>query len=105
MAEVNEFTTLPEEFDALGIKDLIDGETAYTVPWSVWVRLNGTAAINGSFNFEEHPKGTLSMEIKKVGQKIQVNLKTVGNYKFERSETPPHSGANEEDYISATFIK
>lgn len=105
MAEITEFTTLPEEFDALGIKDLIVGETAYAVPWSVWVRLNGTAAINGSFNFEEHPSGTLSMEIKKVGPKIQVNLKTIGNYKFERSETPPHNGSSEEDYIPVIFIK
>lgn len=100
-----EFITLPEEFDALGIKDLIDGETAYTVPWSVWVKLNGTAAINGNFNFEEQPSGTLSMEIKKQGNKIQVNLKTVGKYKFERSENPPHQGSIEEDYIPATFIK
>ena len=65
MSEPVELEILPEEFDAVGIKDLIVGETAYTVPWSVWVKLDGSAAINGTFAFEESPAGTMSMEIKK----------------------------------------
>lgn len=102
---MTEFTVLPEEFDQLNIKDLIDGETAYSVPWSVWVKMNGTAQINGKYSFEEKPKGTASMEIKRRGNEILINLKTVGNYKFDRQESPPHLGSTEEDYIPVVFDK
>lgn len=105
MAEFNELTILPEEFDAIGIKDLLIGETACTVPWSIWVKRDGSAAINGTFVFEKSPAGTMSMEIKRENDRVQVNLKTVGKYKFERSENPPHKGSSEEDYIPVTFIK
>lgn len=100
-----EYAVLPEEFENIGIKDLLENEVAYAVPWSVWVKTDGTASINGTFSFEESPEGTLEMKVTKQKDIILVYLNTIKNHKFTKSEAPPHMGANEEDYIPVKFIK
>lgn len=95
---------LPEELEEVGIKDLLDSESVYTVPWSIWVNSNGRARINGRYTFKEEPGGTASMKITRRGDEILVDTKTI-NYKFSKNETPPHVGANEENYLPVKFVK
>ena len=32
------FSETIKQFEEVGIKDLLEGETAYTLPWSIWVK-------------------------------------------------------------------
>jgi len=102
---MSEQDTLPEEFEGVGIKDLLEGEIVYTVPWSVWVKLDSTAAINGNYDFKADPHGTLSMKISRAGDRILVYTDTLKDHKFTKSDSPSHAGAKEEDYIPVRFVK
>lgn len=103
MAE--EYSHLPEELEAIGIEDLQNGETAYTVPWSVWVKMDKSAFINGHFPFTAEARGTLSMLIKRRGDDVLVDMSTLEDHKFSRSEFPPHMGAKPEDYLPVKFVR
>ena len=102
---MTESSKLPEEFEAVGIEDMLQGESAYTVPWSVWVKPDGTAEINGTFPFHEKPVGTSKMGIIRDTDHVKVDTKTIKGETFSKTDNPPHMGAKEEDYIPVRFVK
>lgn len=62
---------LPESLEAVGLKDIVDGESVYTVPWAMYADDNGSMWLNGNYSFEDHSGGTLRMKVtKKSGDYI-----------------------------------
>jgi hypothetical protein len=103
--EGNESDHLPEEFESVGIKDMIEGEEAYTVPWAIWVDREGKLRINGEYDFHSEPHGTASMRIKKRGNEILVDVNSIKGERFSRSVGPPHLGSTSEKYLPVKFVK
>ncbi|MBI3559277.1 hypothetical protein HY085_02680 [Candidatus Gottesmanbacteria bacterium] len=100
-----EYNQLPEELEQIGIEDLQNEELAYVVPWAIWIKKDREALINGHYSFSAEEHGTQSMRIKRRGPEILVDMASLGNSKFSRSEQPPHVGARPEDYLPVKFVK
>lgn len=99
------YSKLPEELEAMGIEDLADGEMAFTVPWSIWVKRDKSAMINGSYSFSSEPHGTSSMRVKRSIAEVLVDLDSLKDEKFSPSDNPPHMGAKPEDYLPVRFVR
>jgi hypothetical protein len=102
---IEEFRKLPGHLEELGIADLMDGASAYTLPWAIWVDREGVPRINGNYTFEKEPMGTVSMRIERRGDEIYVDLDSIEGETFRRSDNPPHMGSSEEDFLPVVFYK
>lgn len=67
---------LPESLEEVGLKDLADGESVYTVPWAMYADDNGALWLNGNYHFEKSPGGTRQMKVTK-GKRYSIFYKAV----------------------------
>jgi hypothetical protein len=65
---------LPEHMARVTIKDMIVGEEAYTVPWSIQVDQEGKCWIRGDFTFTHNQFGTSQMQIKRTNSGFEVQV-------------------------------
>jgi hypothetical protein len=56
------------------IKDMIVGENAYTVPWSVQVDQEGRCWIRGDYAFTHRRFGTSKMPIRRISNGFEVEV-------------------------------
>jgi hypothetical protein len=56
---------LPEELEYVGLKDLIEGESTYTLPWAMYADDEGNLWLNGNYPLNKEPKGTAKMRVTK----------------------------------------
>jgi hypothetical protein len=66
---------LPEQMLRVTIKDMLIGESAYTVPWSIQIDQHGRCWIRGDYTFTHRKFGTSQMAIKRnaYGFEVQVS--------------------------------
>jgi len=66
---------LPEQMFRVTIKDMLIGECAYTVPWSIQIDQYGRCWIRGDYTFTRRKFGTSQMPIKRTtyGFEVQVS--------------------------------
>ena len=67
-------TQLPEYLSRVTIKDMIIGEEAFTVPWSVQVDHEGMCWIRGDYAFTHRQFGTSKMPIIRTGNGFEVEV-------------------------------
>jgi hypothetical protein len=67
-------TQLPEYLVRVTIKDMIVGEQAYTVPWSLQVDHKGRCWIRGDYTFTHREFGTSKMSIRRMGDGFEVQI-------------------------------
>lgn len=65
---------LPEHLARVAIKDMIVGEQAYTVPWSMQVDMSGSCWIRGDYAFTHRQFGTSKMLITRTIQGFEVDV-------------------------------
>ena len=65
---------LPEHLFRSSIRDMLVGEQAYTVPWSVQVDQDGKCWIRGDYAFTHKPFGTSRMPVKRTGDGFEVQI-------------------------------
>lgn len=62
---------LPESLEEVGLKDIVEGETVYTVPWAMYADYNGELWLNGNYSIHNQRGGTVQMGVtKKHGEYI-----------------------------------
>jgi hypothetical protein len=71
---------LPEHMARVTIKDMIVGERAFTVPWSIQVDQHGRCWIRGDYTFTYQPFGTSRMPIKRTNGGFVVNVSPSERY-------------------------
>lgn len=76
---------LTEEMEEVGLKDLVEGESVYTVPWAMYAEEDGSLWLHGGYTFEDSPKGTLQMKVSKIDGEYVVNLSQCGDHKYSRT--------------------
>ena len=67
-------THLPEHLARITIKDMIVGEQAYTVPWSIQVDQEGRCWIRGDYAFTHRRFGTSKMSITRTNDGFEVEV-------------------------------
>lgn len=67
-------TKLPEHLARVTIKDMIIGEKAYTVSWSVQVDQDGICWIRGDYAFTHRQFGTSKMPIRRTSNGFEVEV-------------------------------
>ena len=65
---------LPEHMLRVTIKDMIVGEEAYAVPWSIHVDQDGRCWIRGDYNFSNQPFGTNQMKVRRTSEGFEVQI-------------------------------
>ncbi len=78
---------LPEYLARVTIKDMIVGEKAYTVPWSLQVDQNGVCWLRGDYAFRHRKFGTSTMMITRTAEGFEV--KVSAGTRFEQLCLPP----------------
>lgn len=81
-------TFLPEELEQITIDGLLEGESAYVVPWAMWADSERTLYINGNYSAHFQAGGTVHMRITRRGDVIEVDRHTIGDHRY----TPGPSG-------------
>jgi hypothetical protein len=80
---------LPEHLARVTIKDLIVGEEAYTVPWSIQVDENGRCWIRGDYAFTHRQFGTSKTFIKRTIEGFEVEV--MRGTQYEQSRLSPEA--------------
>ena len=80
---------LPEHLEEVTIKDMIIGESGYTVPWAMYAERDGTLWLNGDYMFEKEPGGTVEMKIERVNGGYKVDIRRVDEKSRRWSSTGP----------------
>ena len=65
---------LPEYMARVAIKDMVVGEHAYTVPWSIQVDLEGKCWVRGDYAFTYRQFGTSKTLITRTGEGFEVEV-------------------------------
>jgi hypothetical protein len=73
----------------VSIKDMIVGERAYTVPWSIQVDTEGRCWIRGDYTFTDQPRGTSNMPIKRDNDGFEVQVSR--GLQYERAHISPET--------------
>jgi hypothetical protein len=73
-------TQLPEYMARVTIKDMIIGEQAFTVPWSVQVDQDGMCWIRGDYAFTHRQFGTSKMSIKRTFDGFEIETTREARY-------------------------
>lgn len=95
---------LPDELEEVGIKDLLEGEEAYTVPWAMFADSEGALWIKGSYPFHQVPGGTVQMRIRRRAGMIEVFQDTIPeDHRFSRGKSA-YVGGND-DAIPVILLK
>lgn len=69
---------LPESLFGIGIKDMIAGEEAWTVPWAMHADERGDLWLHGGYSWvakSDGPMGTANMLIKRVRGGFEVDVR------------------------------
>lgn len=77
---------LPDENEEIGLKDLLDGEVVYTVPWAMFADRQGNLWLNGNYTFRDKPMGTLRMKVSKMRGEYIVDISHCQYHKWSRGE-------------------
>jgi hypothetical protein len=85
-------TQLPEHLARVTIKDMIIGEQAYTVPWSVQVDQEGRCWIRGDYDFTHRPFGTSKMSIRRLADGFEIS--TSRDSQYEQIRISPEAKAH-----------
>ena len=80
---------LPEHLARVTIKDLIVGEEAYTVPWSIQVDETGRCWIRGDYAFTHRQFGTSKTLIKRTFEGFEVEV--VRGTQYEQAQLSPEA--------------
>lgn len=80
---------LPEELEEVTVSSLLDGETAFVVPWAIVADEEGHLWIRGDYRFTHEPHGTSHVEISRQGDSISVAKQTIGDHRYRRSPSLP----------------
>jgi hypothetical protein len=67
-------TILPEHLARVAIRDMIVGEQAFTVPWSIQVDHEGMCWIRGDYAFTHREFGTSKMPITRTSSGFEVEV-------------------------------
>lgn len=80
---------LPENLETITISSLMEGETAYVVPWSIVADQEGRLWIYGDRPFSREPRGTSHVKISRSGDFVVVAKDSIGDHTYERRPVDP----------------
>ncbi len=75
---------LPESLEEVTLKDLMDGEVVYTVPWAMWSDKSGRLWLNRGYTFDHQPGGTVKMKVSKNDGKYICDVSLCKDHGWQR---------------------
>ncbi len=82
---------LPDHLEEVTIKDMLEGESCYTVPWAMWADEKGHLWLNGSYLFHKEDGGagkTTRMKITRINGGFEVDTSRCKDEKWASEENP-----------------
>ena len=95
---------LPEEMTEDSVVRMRDGEEGYVVPWAMFANPQRRLFIVGTYTVHVKPGGTVQMKIKKQGETILVDRKTIRGEKYSPG-MPCYMGVSKKDYLPVQLIE
>lgn len=94
---------LPETKVEKKLSDLKIGESGFTVPWAMWLNLEGECFLNESFTFDEKKGVTVELKITRVQDGYIAFINDNIKYKWTKNSSPNFMGCNEKDCYGKIF--
>ena len=82
---------LPEQHEQIGLKDLLNKEVVYTVPWAMYADSNGELWLNGDYTFGLSSRGTSTMKVTKKDSQYICDISKCKDHKWNCG-TPGYVG-------------
>jgi hypothetical protein len=76
---------LPESRESIGLKDMIEGETAYTMSWAMYADYDGFLWLNGNYPIRSDAEGTATMKVTKKNGNYIVDISGCRNFSLDKS--------------------
>jgi hypothetical protein len=89
-----DFKMLPDKYIQKEIQNLKIGEFGYTVPWAMWVSLNGKCYLNPQYSVEKTRGGTVQMKITRTKEGYIVDILGCQDYRWPKGKKPAYVGQN-----------
>ncbi len=88
---------LPPKFeDKSQLKNMKVGESGYTVPWAMWVDLDGNCWLNENYTIQGTPGGTVQLKITRVTEGYIAHINDMkDNERWQKVEDPCFMSPNE----------
>ena len=86
--------TLPENLESVGLKDILENQSVYTVPWAMYADNNRMLWLNGNYTFGDQPHGTQQMRV----------IKMNGEYICDVSRCKDHSWSCGGNQFMGNFV-
>lgn len=77
---------LPEQLESVTLKDMLDGESFYIMPWGMYADNDGRMWLNGNYPISGEEKGTLKLLVTKRHGAYIVDVSMCKNEKWSRGE-------------------
>jgi hypothetical protein len=75
---------LPKNLETTGLKDMKDGESAYTLPWAMYADEEGSLWLNGEYPVSEKEEKTSCMLVTKERDWYIVDVSRCGEYTWSK---------------------
>lgn len=89
--------TLPEDLEEATVDSMMTGETAFIVPWGMWVDADRKCWLNPKYSVRSQPHGTAEMRIVLCGDGFHV-WPPVGRTWQPQAE-PGYVGQRDAEYL------
>lgn len=89
---------LPEGQRERTLADMKIGETAWTMPWGMWVDNSGRCWLNPNYPAEKTPGGTVELKVERRGDSFHVTNHDP-THKWTPEKEPCYSGHTMDDWL------
>lgn len=83
---------MPQQFLQKELGDLKIGESCYTMPWAMWIDLEGRCWLNPRYPVDEKPRGTVKMYVFRKQAGYYVNIWNCKDHGWQRVKQPSFVG-------------
>jgi hypothetical protein len=76
---------IPDSLIEITLKDILEGESVFTVPWCMYAEKDGSLFLNGNYSFYHEPHGTVSMKVTKKDGEYVVDISLCADHRWNPS--------------------
>ena len=76
---------IPDHLAEVTLKDTVQNETVYTVPWAMYAETDGELFINGKYDVSHSPGGTNTMILTRVDDGFRVDISRCKDYRWSQT--------------------
>ena len=94
---------LPEFYEQPTIALLSVGESAWTVPWAMWIDRTRGCWLHPNYSVHQTPGGTVTMQVHRTEQGYDVDISRCSHFRWSLGE--PHYAGSHDDWLPVDNLR